>query len=110
MDYWREHAEIAINDAEISGVLDWQLEVIAGVIESAHEYYGQRSGHDVASANYHAAREREQEAAIKAVEKEKDQAVERAQKMTADARRERDMAKLEAQEAKRKLAEAERWA
>ena len=53
MDYWKEHAEIAMDEAGLTATED-QLDTIAGVIESAHEFYGQSMGHDVASANWHA--------------------------------------------------------
>ncbi len=48
--YWKEHAAIAIDEAALTATNE-QLETIAGVIESAHEFYGQAMGHDVASAN-----------------------------------------------------------
>lgn len=41
MDYWTEHAEIAMSEAGIENVSSSQLDIIAGVIESAHEFYGQ---------------------------------------------------------------------
>lgn len=72
MEYWIEHADIAINEAGIKGVTPEQLDTIAGVIESAHEFYGQASGDDVANSNFAAHKEREQEDAIKAVQREAD--------------------------------------
>lgn len=57
-DYWQEHAEIAMNEAKLTATDD-QLDTIAGVIESAHEFYGQAMGHDVASANFKGTQERE---------------------------------------------------
>lgn len=51
MDYWKEHAEIAMDEANLTAN-EHQINIIAGVIESAHEFYGQSMGHDVASANF----------------------------------------------------------
>lgn len=58
MEYWLEQAEIAMDEAKIKATPD-QLDTIAGVIESAHEFYDQSMGHDVASANWHGENERE---------------------------------------------------
>lgn len=57
-DYWREHAEIAMDEAGLEAT-EKQLETIAGVIESAHDFFSQSMGHDVASANWHGSKERE---------------------------------------------------
>ena len=57
-DYWRDHAEIAMDEAGLTAT-DKQLDTIAGVIESAHEFFGQSMGHDVASANWFGDKERE---------------------------------------------------
>jgi hypothetical protein len=105
MDYWREHAEIAASEAGLTGLTENQLEAIADVIESAHEFYGQSMGHDVASVNFRAEEQRQQAAAIKAIGEERDAISARADRMLKDVRRERDLAKFEAQEARRKLAE-----
>lgn len=107
MDYWVEHAEIALSEAGLPAATPDQLQTIAGVIESAHEFYGQSMGHDVASVNFRAEQERQQAEALRAVEKEKDEAIERANKMLKDARWERDQARFAAQDARRKLAELE---
>jgi uridine phosphorylase len=58
MDYWKEHAEIALAEAGLPEATDAQLDAMAGVIESAHEFYGQYSGHDVTTDNFHAEKER----------------------------------------------------
>ena len=67
-EYWREHAEIAADEAGLTDLSDAQLDAIAGVIESAHEFYGQSHGHDVASANFYAEKERAHEATIRELE------------------------------------------
>ena len=89
MDYWIEHAEIALLEAGLPQATPEQLEAIAGVIESAHEFYGQNMGNDVASANLRAEQERQQKAAIadaeRAVEMEKS-IVERALKHSREER------------------------
>lgn len=69
MDYWIEHAEIALSEAGLPPATRDQLEAIAGVIESAHEFYGQSMGHDVASVNLRAEQERQQRATIANVER-----------------------------------------
>jgi hypothetical protein len=61
-DYWIEHAEIALSEAGLPAATAEQLQAIAGVIESAHEFYGQAMGHDVASANWYAQQRRETQA------------------------------------------------
>lgn len=70
MDYWKEHAEIAIDEAGLTATED-QIDTIAGVIESAHEFYGRAMGHDVASANYHAQQRSELAKAQRELEQEK---------------------------------------
>ena len=70
-DYWTEHAEIAVSDAGLTATPD-QIQTIAGVIESAHEFYGQSMGHDVASANLRGEREREMKALEDEIQREKD--------------------------------------
>jgi len=69
-EYWREHAEIAMDEAKLEATDD-QLDTIAGVIESAHEFYGQAMGHDVASTNWHANNRQEIEDLKKEVQAEK---------------------------------------
>lgn len=69
-DYWEDHAEIAVNEAGLTATPE-QISVIAGVIESAHEFYGQMHGHDVASANFHGEQRREIERLQREVAKEK---------------------------------------
>ena len=70
MDYWNEHADIAISEAGIEDVTPEQLKIIAGVIESAHEFYGQMSGNDVASTNFVANEKRQNEDRIKQIERD----------------------------------------
>ena len=70
MDYWNEHADIAMNEAGIKDVTPEQLDIIAGVIESAHDFYGQSSGNDVASVNFVANEKRQQEDLIKQIERD----------------------------------------
>ena len=70
MDYWNEHADIAMNEAGLKGVTPEQLDIIAGVIESAHDFYGQNSGNDVASVNFVANEKRQQEDRIKQIERD----------------------------------------
>jgi DnaJ-class molecular chaperone len=70
-DYWIEHAEIALNEAGLPKATDEQLEAIAGVIESAHEFYGQAMGHDVASANFKSEEKRRAEEAETKLERER---------------------------------------
>ena len=72
MNYWKEHAEIALNDAGLPKATEEQLEIIAGVIESAHEFYGQNMGHDVATSNFHAEKDRNHKDAIARIEAERD--------------------------------------
>lgn len=69
-DYWTEHAEIAIDEAGLTATSD-QIQTIAGVIESAHEFYGQSMGHDVASVNLRGEREREIQVLADEVERER---------------------------------------
>lgn len=69
-DYWREAVEIALNDTGVVAT-DKQVDDIAGSIEISHENYGMAHGHDVASANYSAARQREIDEAWRAVERER---------------------------------------
>ncbi len=57
-DYWTEHAEIALDEAGLTATPK-QIDTIAGVIESAHEFYGQSMGHDVASKNFQSAKDGE---------------------------------------------------
>lgn len=57
-DYWTEHAEIAMDEAKLSASPE-QIQAIAGVIESAHEFFGQSMGHDVANRNWHESKEQE---------------------------------------------------
>lgn len=64
MDYWIEHAEIALAEANLPPATAEQLAAIAGVMESAHEFYGQSMGHDVASANLRGEQERQRKAEI----------------------------------------------
>lgn len=71
MEYWLEHAEIAMDEAKLDATPE-QLDTIAGVIESAHEFYSQSMGHDVATANWQGARGREIEDLKKAVQRERD--------------------------------------
>lgn len=70
-DYWTEHAEIAVSEAGIVATSE-QLEIIAGVIESAHEFYGQSMGHDVASQNFRAAEISETERLQRELQKERE--------------------------------------
>lgn len=58
-EYWTEHASIALDEAGISGATADQIEAIAGVMESAHDFHAQAHGHDVASVNFHAAEEKQ---------------------------------------------------
>lgn len=70
-DYWTEHAEIALEEAGITGATPEQINAIAAVIESAHEFYRQAHGHDVASANFAAEQLRELKRAEDALAAEK---------------------------------------
>ena len=69
-----EHPEIAMDEAEIIATPE-QLERIAGVIEGAHESYGQEMGHDVASTNLKAHRDQELEAVNRELEAERNKVV-----------------------------------
>ena len=73
-NYWIEHAEIAMDEAGLEATPD-QIDTIAGVIESAHQFYGQSMGHDVASANLRAEREREKEKLEADLERERNKVV-----------------------------------
>lgn len=108
MDYWREHAEIAMSEAGITGATDEQLNAIAGVIESAHDFYGQAMGYDVASSNLKAAQERAHQDALRRVEQEKERELEAMAKRTDDIRRDRERLRFALQDARRRLAEATR--
>jgi uridine phosphorylase len=77
MDYWKEHAEIALEEAGLPSATEAQIDAIAGVIESAHEFYGQNSGNDVATSNFHAEKDRKHSEALKSFEAEKDLEIER---------------------------------
>ena len=71
MEYWLEHAAIAMDEAGLTATPE-QLDAIAGVIESAHDFYGQAMGQDVASANWHADNERKIRDFAKELRREKD--------------------------------------
>ena len=71
-DYWKEAVEIALEEAGVNASAE-QIEQITGVIEGAHECYGQAFGHDIASRNL-AASQRDEVTALQkklAAEKEK---------------------------------------
>lgn len=70
MDYWEDHAEIALSEAGLPPATKEQIEIIAGVIESAHEHYGQNMGHDVANVNLRAEQERQRKAEIAEIERQ----------------------------------------
>ena len=70
MDYWREVIDEALACAGVVAT-DEQREQIAGDIEVSHENYGMAMGHDVASSNLRAARERELKDAQDALERER---------------------------------------
>ena len=70
-DYWLEHAEIALSEAGLLPASEEQLAAIAGVIESAHEFYGQFMGYDIASSNFKSDEIRRAEKAEAALERER---------------------------------------
>lgn len=57
-EYWTESVEASFNDAGIAATKE-QIENVAGDMEICHEQYGMVSGDEVASQNFHAAREQE---------------------------------------------------
>lgn len=71
MDYWTEHASIAMDEAGITATSE-QLDKIAAVIESAHEFYGQMHGHDVADANFRDEQRKKTADAERALKREQD--------------------------------------
>ena len=75
MDYWREHAEIALSEAGLPSATDEQLDAIAGVIESAHEFYGQNMGHDVATANFKGEQQRLMDNLARQLQEERDKVI-----------------------------------
>jgi uridine phosphorylase len=107
MEYWLEHAGIAMDEAGLSATQN-QLAAIAGVIESAHEFYGQTMGHDVASANWVGEQKRQHAAEIKALEVENEATIARADKLIKAAQRGREQAIWRARDAQRELAELQR--
>lgn len=74
MDYWQEAVECALDEAGISATPK-QIEDIAGAMEISHENYGMAMGHDVASANLTAHRERELAEARAETERERNKVI-----------------------------------
>lgn len=70
MDYWKDTISEAFEDAGITAT-DEQIETVAQWAESGHENYSMAMGHDVASANLAAERERERKAGWEAAERER---------------------------------------
>jgi hypothetical protein len=58
MDYWEECIREAFDDAKIEAT-DKQIEIVAGWVESSHEYYGAATGLDVASDNWESSESKE---------------------------------------------------
>lgn len=56
-DYWKEAVESSLDEAGVTATLE-QLEAIAGDMKVSHEQVGMAFGHDVASQNYQAEKDR----------------------------------------------------
>lgn len=106
MDYWLEHAEIALSEAGLPSATKDQLQVIAGVIESAHDFYGQSMGHDVSNRNFHAEKERQHKDELAQIEKQKDIEIDKAHKALKQSREERERMKWVMSDLRRELSQA----
>jgi len=102
MDYWTEHADIAISEAGLTATKA-QLDIIAGVIEGAHDHYGQAMGHDVATSNFVGAQERERKDALRQLEEEKDKEIHLTEKALKLAREERERMQWALHDARREI-------
>ncbi|MCP4208886.1 MAG: hypothetical protein GY767_17805 [Shimia sp.] len=103
MDYWLDHADIALNEAGIQDATEAQIEIIAGVIESAHDFYGQAHGHDIASDNFKAEEERQRRKALTDLEESKDREIRDIEKALKQSRETRSRISLALQDARREL-------
>lgn len=103
MDYWIEHAEIALSEAGLPPATPQQLDAIAGVIESAHDHYSQSMGYDVADVNYHGAKEREHRDALARLEREKEKEAEAASRKIKRILEEKQRIQFALEDARREL-------
>ncbi len=103
MDYWIEHADIALNEAGIQDATEAQKEIIAGVIESAHDFYGQAQGHDIASDNFKAGEERQRKKALTDLEESKDREIRDIEKALKQSREENRRISRYLQDARREV-------
>lgn len=106
MDYWKEHADIAMSEAGLTAT-DAQLDTIAGVIESAHDFYGQAMGHDVATSNFIGAQERERKDAIRQLEEENDKEIQLRDRLIKRVREDREGMRWALHDARREISRLE---
>ena len=70
-EYWVACVESALDDAEIDATAE-QVEIMAGVIDGAHEVFGEATGECVADTNLHAMHDREHQALQDELKAERD--------------------------------------